>query len=398
MNLQPFQLDYQDAESIAVEVFIQACGFQPENRNHMELLEEGLEVLKKIKQEIKLSGLLSILEPGVFNGHSIFIKDQVFGCTAFDQIPADNIIRIYAYLLTVGKFEFKTLNLVEQYYMDLWIKAFLEAGRELLRKQITNSIKKTSPQSYVTYPFGPGFYGMNANRLDDLFHILNGDQIGFAPNEREEISKKCCGGFFFIVKDETKLPAVSCRNCIGHEEGCLFCGGKNQTPNRESCLKLLKKYQTPSNVVRHCLAVTDVALRIAKALKEKGWTLDMDLLEGASLLHDIARLEENHGLKGSIIAEKHGFGQVANLIRCHMFYATDPYKRRINEQDILCLADRMVKEDQYVGIEKRMTAVLNKFKGDPLVMNRIQLRLEENRILQKRIEEVIGTTIDELMK
>lgn len=168
-------------------------------------------------------------------------------------------------------------------------------------------------------------------------------------------------------------------------------------PSRDKCLELLKTYKTPTHVINHCKAVSEIALQIAKALNDKGCELNLGLIEAAALLHDIARVEDNHGLKGAMIAEKHGYNEVAELIKLHMYYITDPYKERLNEQDILCLADRMVKEDEYVGLEVRMQYVLDKFKGNKEATERIMQRLEENRILKSRIEKIIDMKMDQLM-
>ena len=168
-------------------------------------------------------------------------------------------------------------------------------------------------------------------------------------------------------------------------------------PGRDKCLELLKIYNTPAHIIRHCIAVSEIAIRIGKALNAKGYKLNLGLIEAAALLHDIARLEDNHGLKGALIAEKHGYREVAELIKLHMYYITDPYKEKFDEQDILCLADRMVKEDEYVGLEVRMQYVLDKFKGDKEAIERITQRLEENRILKSRIEKIIDMKMDQLM-
>jgi uncharacterized protein len=58
----------------------------------------------------------------------------------------------------------------------------------------------------------------------------------------------------------------------------------------------------------------------------------------------------------------------------------------------------MVKENQYVGLDVRMKYILDKFSGDNIVTERIRQRLEENRKIMKRIEKIIGKTIDELME
>ena len=46
--------------------------------------------------------------------------------------------------------------------------------------------------------------------------------------------------------------------------------------------------------MRHCMAVANVALTIAQALNEHGFSLDMDLIKGAGLSHDAARVRARH--------------------------------------------------------------------------------------------------------
>ena len=55
---------------------------------------------------------------------------------------------------------------------------------------------------------------------------------------------------------------------------------KQQHPDRQECLRLLKEYGTPEHVIRHCMAVADTAVRIGRALNEHGYHLDLELNTG----------------------------------------------------------------------------------------------------------------------
>jgi len=168
-------------------------------------------------------------------------------------------------------------------------------------------------------------------------------------------------------------------------------------PSREECLALLAEYHTPEHVVKHCIKVTDTALKIGAALNEKGFSLDLGLIQGAGLIHDIARVEDKHWEVGADIASGLGYEEEAEIIRVHMFYNCDPKKKEINETDILCLSDRMVKEDEYVGLDSRMQYVLDKFKGNQEAVERISERIKDNRAMIRRIERIIGRTIESLI-
>lgn len=172
----------------------------------------------------------------------------------------------------------------------------------------------------------------------------------------------------------------------------------NNHPSREECLALLKNYKTPDHVVRHCIKVAETALKIGSALKENGINLDLGLIQGAGLMHDIARVEDEHWEVGANIACRHGYYREAEIIKIHMFYSCNPNCNEIDETDVICLADRMVKEDEYVGLELRMQYVLEKFKGNPEAVERISERIKENKSMIRRIEKIIGSSIDSLMR
>ena len=171
----------------------------------------------------------------------------------------------------------------------------------------------------------------------------------------------------------------------------------NKHPSRDECLALLNKYHTPKHVVQHCIEVTKTATRIGKALNDKGFQLDLGLIEASGLIHDIARVEDKHWEVGAKIASDLGYFQEAEIIKVHMFYHSDPNKATIEEIDILCLSDKMVKEDKYVGLDSRMQYVLERFKGNYEALERINASIKDNKFLIERIENQIGVTIDTLM-
>ncbi len=170
----------------------------------------------------------------------------------------------------------------------------------------------------------------------------------------------------------------------------------NKNPSREECFGLLKKHQTPEHVIRHSVKVTETALKIGSALNQNGLNLDLELIQAAGLLHDIARVEDKHWDIGADIALSLGYQALADIIRAHMFFNTN-LDDDIKEIDIICLADRTVKEDEYVGLEARMKYVLDKFQDNPEALKRITERIENNKHFIVKIETLIHQSIDSLM-
>lgn len=171
-------------------------------------------------------------------------------------------------------------------------------------------------------------------------------------------------------------------------------------PTREECEKLLSEYHTPEHVKGHCRAVADVACKIAGALNQHGYALDTELILAAGMLHDIARVEEEHGAVGAQYVRTLGYEEESRIIEVHMTYSPFPDIKDITETDLVCLGDKLVVEDAYAGLDKRIEYVVQKAirngHGDiePIIRNK--MRGIERFIDQ--IQSAIGCTIEELMK
>jgi hypothetical protein len=109
-------------------------------------------------------------------------------------------------------------------------------------------------------------------------------------------------------------------------------------------------------------------------------------------------VEDRHWDIGADIASGLGYDEEAKIIKVHMRYSCDPNKPEITETDIICLSDKMVKEDEFVGLDDRMQYVLDKFQGNQEAIERISERIKDNRAFIGRIERIIGTSIDSLMR
>jgi uncharacterized protein len=63
-------------------------------------------------------------------------------------------------------------------------------------------------------------------------------------------------------------------------------------PTRKECFDIINKYHVPPNIVKHSLATAKLAVFLAEKLKEKDTAVDVELVERACLLHDVARICE----------------------------------------------------------------------------------------------------------
>ena len=123
--------------------------------------------------------------------------------------------------------------------------------------------------------------------------------------------------------------------------------------------------------------------------------MDLALVKGAGLAHDVARVQDRHWDVGAEILENLGYRDEAAIVRVHMNFDFHPFEK-LNETDMVCLGDRLVKEDRYVGLDERIEYILAKAPEDPEVRKRILRKKADTKVLMEKIEDTIGQSIDSL--
>jgi uncharacterized protein (TIGR00295 family) len=167
-------------------------------------------------------------------------------------------------------------------------------------------------------------------------------------------------------------------------------------PDPDRCIELLKESGCSEKVIRHCMAVRDVAVKIAKKANA-----DLKLVEAGALLHDIGRSKTHgilHGVEGAKIAEKLGLPDcIIKIIERHIgagVPAKDAKRLGLPEKDyipitleekIVCHADNMINNDQQQRIERELERVL--MEGHTDYASRL-IRLH------KELSEIIGMDVN----
>ncbi|MCK4364606.1 MAG: HDIG domain-containing protein [Thermoplasmatales archaeon] len=149
----------------------------------------------------------------------------------------------------------------------------------------------------------------------------------------------------------------------------------NSIPNPEECIELLKKSGCSEEVISHCKAVRDVAVRMAERANA-----DVKLVEAGALLHDIGR-SKTHGIRhlveGARIAKNLGLpNSIIKIIERHIgagLPAEDarklglPEKKYIPEtleEKIVCHSDNLIDDGEKQTIESEVEKVLAKGLDD----------------------------------
>jgi uncharacterized protein len=139
-------------------------------------------------------------------------------------------------------------------------------------------------------------------------------------------------------------------------------------PSREQALNFLRESGCSQNVIKHCEAVAELALEIAKKCVEKGLNVNLELVETGALLHDIGRAKTHsvhHAVAGAQIAKALGLPEpVIAIIKRHvgggitaeeakkLGWPKDVYTPQTIEEKIVAYADKLIEGSKRVPIEE----------------------------------------------
>ncbi len=96
----------------------------------------------------------------------------------------------------------------------------------------------------------------------------------------------------------------------------------NRLPTRDEALVLLRRMGCSEGVIEHSKTVAEVAVDLAKKLRENGVEVDVELVEVGALLHDIGRAKTHdvrHGYIGGEIGRSLGLPEkLVKIIERHV--------------------------------------------------------------------------------
>ena len=128
-------------------------------------------------------------------------------------------------------------------------------------------------------------------------------------------------------------------------------------PTREKCLKLMGDLGMLENIIAHSLEVARVALFISTELNKRGHKISLDLVEAASLLHDLTKTEclktkEDHARTGYHLLKQMGYERVGEVVAQHIWLGKGGDPLTLSEEEIVNYADKRVMHDRIVSLEE----------------------------------------------
>ena len=168
-------------------------------------------------------------------------------------------------------------------------------------------------------------------------------------------------------------------------------------PDKNAAIELLKLAGCSDKIISHCIMVSDFARELAGKIHQKGYAVDIELVQIGALLHDIGRSQTHdirHGVEGVILAKEFGLDdRIVDIIRTHIGAGITPedtvslglppdrYIPLTLEEKIVAHADNLVEDDFIVSISEKVEILRKKGRGENIIEKIIKLNNEiENMI------------------
>lgn len=170
-------------------------------------------------------------------------------------------------------------------------------------------------------------------------------------------------------------------------------------PTLGECEQLWMMAGGTEHVREHCRAVSRVAeaLCVAFNARRGAGPLDVCLVRGAALTHDIGKGTKRHEEAGAEFLAMHGFQAAADIVRVHFDTTLSP-DSPISEKDIVFLADKLVRCHGPVPLEKRYLEKVEQYEHEPGAKEAILGRLERARSLMARFDDETGNSAERLAR
>ncbi|HET6461772.1 MAG TPA: NTP transferase domain-containing protein [Syntrophales bacterium] len=276
----------------------------------------------------------------------------------------------------------------------------LEVGREaffllpvdipLVRSQTIRDLLKAYPKAgrHILYPTFQGTRGhppLIAKTFTEKVSLWNGDgglRSFLRQHETESLEVE--------VVDEYILQDI---DTMADYEELVLRHRNYEVPSIMECREILtKKFPVARSLLEHCQKVAQVAFRLGEELNRSGHQLNLGLIVAGSLLHDMAKDQPHHAKTGERFLEELGFPAVAKVVGTHQ----DIFLRKedqLTEEDIVYLADKMVRGNQLVPLQEGYQIAKERFATDPQASVAVEKRWADAFLIKEKVEKGLGRAL-----
>jgi uncharacterized protein len=179
----------------------------------------------------------------------------------------------------------------------------------------------------------------------------------------------------------------------------------------ESALHLLYSYGKDAAWIRHCLAVSRVAKRVAEVLEPQR-AIDAGYLTTGALLHDIGRYKTHdpvlHGVEGYLLLTSLGHEREAFICASHVLCGMPAaeaahyglplrdFLPTTIEERLVPVIDGLVEFDRPTTFEERCESIARRYKGNALFLERFSVAAAIGRKFLEEFDNEYGISLERI--
>jgi len=157
---------------------------------------------------------------------------------------------------------------------------------------------------------------------------------------------------------------------------------------------LLSLLEAPDHLIRHSEAVTEVAVALATALKERVPALDVERLRSAGLVHDMAKGMRRHATSAQTMLDNLGLHLMGSAVGSHMLIPSEELELPLpTEAQLLYLADKLALGDKVLSLTDRTADALERYGQDSESRQAVQTRMRAAQVIADRVETILGRPV-----
>ena len=170
-------------------------------------------------------------------------------------------------------------------------------------------------------------------------------------------------------------------------------------PTRDECILWLRELEMPDNIFAHVMQVNRISDYLAEKLIEKGVKVNVELVDRASIIHDIDKhltlKTGRHGYKGKEILIEKGFPELGEFCVTHLLTFILDHNFPSIEHKIVFYADKRANGDKIVSIDERFNYFVKRYGSKSNdAMERILKTKKPMLELEKELFEKLGRSTD----
>ena len=146
----------------------------------------------------------------------------------------------------------------------------------------------------------------------------------------------------------------------------------------------------------HGRLVGRTAIALADALSRQGYPLDRDLLYGGALLHDVAKGQPRHAIRGAELLSGLGLAEIAGIVAAHRDLEP-PISGRLTEKEIVCLADKLISGRRRVRVDEGYAEKLLRWADDTGACQDLNARKSRALALMALVERAAARGVETIL-